>query len=165
MPRFCSIIICSLALAACDGGKPAFRSTDITGVDYGRTLELADHTGKLRKLEDFRGKAVVLFFGFTQCPDVCPTTLAEIAGVLKQLGPDAERVRAALITVDPARDSAAAMAEYVARFPGGIVGLTGHEETLRSAALPRGNNRSRSARDRPAREPTAIRSIRRGVMG
>jgi len=73
LPRFSSIIICSLALlAACDRAGPKFKSTDITGVEYGRTLELTDQNGKPRRLEDFRGKAVVLFFGFTHCPDVCP---------------------------------------------------------------------------------------------
>src|SRR5688572_13561687 len=71
---FCSIITCSL-VAGCDGAKPQFKSTDITGAPYGHALELTDHTGKPRRLEDFRGKAVVLFFGFTHCPDVCPTTL------------------------------------------------------------------------------------------
>src|SRR5688572_3421470 len=80
-PRFWSIITFSLLLAGCDGG-PQFRSTDITGVDYGRSLELTDHTGRARKLEDFRGKAVVLFFGFTHCPDVCPTTLADVSQAL-----------------------------------------------------------------------------------
>jgi len=134
LPRFCSIIICSLALAACDGGKPAFRSTDITGVDYGRTLELADHTGKLRKLEDFRGKAVVLFFGFTQCPDVCPTTLAEIAGVLKQLGPDAERVQVLMVSVDPERDTPKLLGEYVAAFDQRFIALRGDLEATRKVA-------------------------------
>src|SRR3989442_10431853 len=94
LPRFSSIIICSLALlAACDSAGPKFKSTDITGVEYGRTLELTDQNGKPRRLEDFRGKAVVLFFGFTHCPDVCPTTLGDVANALKSLGPDGERVQ------------------------------------------------------------------------
>jgi protein SCO1 len=84
---FWSTIICSaLVLAGCDA-SPAFKSTDITGADYGRTLELTDHTGRPRRLEDFRGKAVVVFFGFTHCPDVCPTTLADASGALKGGGP------------------------------------------------------------------------------
>src|SRR5437868_6938929 len=90
LPRFWSTIIFSLALiAGCDSG-PRFKSTDITGADYGKTFELTDHNGRPRKLDDFRGKAVVLFFGFTHCPDVCPTTLADLSGAIKQLGPDAE---------------------------------------------------------------------------
>src|SRR5215216_5232936 len=94
--RFWSIITCSLALlaAGCDSGGPKFKSTDITGVDYGKALELADTAGRVRHLEDFRGKAVVVFFGFTHCPDVCPTTLADIAAAMKTLGGDAERVQA-----------------------------------------------------------------------
>src|SRR5690348_7379407 len=88
--RFWSTIICSLALlAACDG-RPQFKSTDITGADYGREIALTDHTGKPRTLADFRGKAVVVNFGFTHCPDVCPTTLADIASSVKKLGKDAD---------------------------------------------------------------------------
>ena len=124
MPRFCSIIICSLLAAAC-GEQPKFRSTDLTGVEYGARLELADHTGRARRLEDFRGKAVVVFFGFTQCPDVCPTTLADISGALKTLGPDAERVQVLFVTVDPERDTPEVLARYVAAFDPRILALRG----------------------------------------
>ena len=122
--RYWSIIICSLALAACDGA-PRFKSTDITGADYGRSLELPDTSGRVRHLEDFRGKAVVLFFGFTHCPDVCPTTLADLAGVMKTLGPDAERVQVLFVTVDPERDTAADLAQYVHAFDPRFVALRG----------------------------------------
>ncbi|HEX9396382.1 MAG TPA: SCO family protein [Burkholderiales bacterium] len=125
MLRFWSIITCSLALLAGCDSRPQFRSTDITGVDYGNTLELTDHTGKLRHLEDFRGKAVVLFFGFTQCPDVCPTTLAEIAGAVKKLGADADRVQVLLVTVDPERDTPKLLAEYVTAFDPRFLALRG----------------------------------------
>lgn len=124
MPRFWSIIICSLALAACDGA-PKFKSTDITGADYGRSLELQDTSGRERHLEDFRGKAVVLFFGFTHCPDVCPTTLADLAGVMKTLGADAERVQVLFVTVDPERDTAEALAKYVGAFDPRFIALRG----------------------------------------
>jgi protein SCO1/2 len=124
LPRFWSIIISSLLLAGCDGG-PKFKSTDITGVDYGRSLELTDHTGRLRRLEDFRGKAVVLFFGFTHCPDVCPTTLAELSQAMKQLGADAERVQVLFVTVDPERDTREALAKYVTAFDPRFLGLYG----------------------------------------
>jgi protein SCO1/2 len=124
--RFSSIIICSLALlAACDGGKPQFKSTDITGAPYGHTLELTDHTGKPRRLEDWRGKVVVLFFGFTHCPDVCPTTLADIAGAVKSLGPDAERVQVLMVSVDPERDTPDSLAKYVTAFDPRFLGLRG----------------------------------------
>lgn len=123
--RFWSITICSLALAAaCDSG-PQFKSTDITGVPYGHSLELTDHTGKPRRLEDFRGKAVVLFFGFTHCPDICPTTLADIAGAVKSLGPDAERVQVLMVSVDPERDTQDSLAKYVTAFDPRFLGLRG----------------------------------------
>jgi protein SCO1/2 len=123
--RFWSIITFSLALAAgCDSG-PRFRSTDITGADYGKSLELTDHTGRARKLEDFRGKAVVVFFGFTHCPDVCPTTLADLSNAIKQLGSDAERVQVLFVTVDPERDTQEALAKYVTAFDPRFLGLYG----------------------------------------
>jgi len=122
--RFWSITIFSLVLAACDGG-PKFKSTDITGVDYGKVLELADTSGRVRHLADFRGKAVVLFFGFTHCPDVCPTTLADLAGVMKALGPDADRVQVLFITVDPERDTPEALSQYVHAFDPRFIGLRG----------------------------------------
>jgi protein SCO1/2 len=133
--RFWSTIICSaLLLAACDARGPQFRSTDITGADYGRTLELTDHTGKARSLADFRGKAVVLSFGFTHCPDVCPTTLADVAQVMRQLGPLAGRVQVLFVTVDPERDTQAALAKYVPAFDASFLGLRGDPEATRAAA-------------------------------
>jgi protein SCO1 len=132
---FWSIITCSLvALAGCDGGGPKFKSTDITGVDYGKSLDLTDHTGKPRHLQDFRGKAVVLFFGFTHCPDVCPTTLAEMSQALKQLGPDADRVQVVLVTVDPERDTREALAKYVTAFDPRFLGMYGDMEATRRVA-------------------------------
>jgi protein SCO1 len=122
--RFSSIIIFSLALAACDSG-PKFKSTDITGADYGKALELPDTSGRLRHLADFRGKTVVVFFGFTHCPDVCPTTLAELAGVVKSLGADGERVQVLFITVDPERDTPEDLAKYVHAFDPRFIALRG----------------------------------------
>jgi len=110
--RFWSIITFSLALAACDGA-PKFKSTDITGAEYGRSLELPDTSGRVRHLEDFRGKAVVLFFGFTHCPDVCPTTLADLASAMKALGPD------------PERDTPGELAQYVRAFDPRFLALRG----------------------------------------
>jgi len=120
---FWSITICSL-IAGCDS-SPQFKSTDITGAPYGHALELVDHTGKLRRLEDFRGKAVVLFFGFTHCPDICPTTLADISQAIKQLGPDADRVQVLLVSVDPERDTQESLAKYVTAFDPRFLGLRG----------------------------------------
>jgi protein SCO1/2 len=120
---FWSITICSL-IAGCDS-SPQFKSTDITGAPYGHSLELVDHTGKPRRLEDFRGKAVVLFFGFTHCPDICPTTLADISQAVKQLGPDADRVQVLLVSVDPERDTQESLAKYVTAFDPRFLGLRG----------------------------------------
>ena len=134
-PRFWSTIICSLALlAGCDGGGPRFKSTDITGADYGKSLSLIDHNGKPRTLEDFRGKVVVVFFGFTQCPDFCPTTLADIASALKGLGREAERVQVLFITVDPERDTQEVLAKYVTAFDPRFLGLHGDAEATRKTA-------------------------------
>ena len=125
MLRCLSITICSLALlAGCDSG-PKFKSTDITGADYGSALELPDASGRVRRLADFRGKAVVVFFGFTHCPDVCPTTLADMAGVMKKLGPEAERVQMLFITVDPERDTPQDVAKYVQAFDPRFIALRG----------------------------------------
>jgi len=129
---FWSIIICSF-IAGCERG-PQFRSTDITGAPYGRALELTDHTGKARKLEEWRGKAVVLFFGFTHCPDICPTTLADIAQAVKSLGADAERVQVLMVSVDPERDTPEALARYVTAFDPRFIALRGDLEATKKAA-------------------------------
>ena len=134
MLRFWSITIFSLALLAGCDSRPQFKSTDITGADYGRALELTDHTGRPRKLEDFRGKAVVLFFGFTQCPDICPTTLAEISSSLKKLGPDAERVQVLVVSVDPERDTPKLLGDYVTAFDPRFLGLRGDLAATKKAA-------------------------------
>ena len=132
--RFSLAALLALVVAACDGGPPKFKSTDITGVDYGRSLELTDHTGKPRRLEDFRGKAVVVFFGFTHCPDVCPSTLADAAQAMKQLGPDADRVQVLLVTVDPERDTHQVLSDYVTAFDPRFLGMAGDLDATRRVA-------------------------------
>lgn len=113
------------AIAACDAARPKFRSTDITGVDYGRSLALTGHDGKPRTLADFRGRAVVLTFGFAHCPDICPTTLADVAAAVKALGADSARVQVLFVTVDPERDTAEVLAKYVPAFHPAFLGLYG----------------------------------------
>ena len=114
----------TLTLAACN--KPVvFNNVDITGAEYARDFALTDHTGKPRTLADFKGKVVFMFFGFTQCPDVCPTTMAEMASVLKELGPDADKVQVLFVTVDPARDTQELLAQYVPAFDPRFIGLYG----------------------------------------
>lgn len=128
------IALLSAALAACQPAGPKFRSTDITGADYGRELALFDHHGKARTLADFRGRAVILSFGFTHCPDICPTILAELAGAVASLGKDAERVQVLFVTVDPERDTREVLAGYVTAFDPRFLGLYGDAEaTLRVA--------------------------------
>ncbi len=131
--RLCLLVLL-LALGACQQGKPGFRATDITGAEFGRDFALADHTGRPRTLADFRGKVVVMFFGFTHCPDVCPTTLAELAVAVKKLGPDGDRVQVLLVTVDPERDTPQILSQYVTAFDPRFLGLRGTaEETARVA--------------------------------
>lgn len=124
---------CVLALAGCDA-TPKFKGTDITGAPYGNSLSLTGHDGKPRTLADFRGKVVVLFFGFTQCPDVCPTTLSEAARALKELGPDADRVQVLFVTLDPERDTAKLLSQYVPAFDPRFLGLYGDLAATRTAA-------------------------------
>jgi protein SCO1/2 len=138
MSRVASSSIAALAaaalLAGCDGGQPTFKGVDITGADYGKSLALTGHDGKPRTLADFRGKVVVLTFGFTQCPDVCPTTLADAAQALKSLGPDAERVQVLFVTLDPERDTPALLAKYVPAFDPRFLGLYGDAEATKRVA-------------------------------
>lgn len=135
MLRAALLIALALMLGACgDGGKPKFVSTDITGADFGKSLSLADHNGKARTLGDFRGKAVALFFGYTQCPDVCPTTMGALAEVMRLLGPDAERVQVLFVTVDPERDSAALLSQYVPQFHPSFLGLRSDPATIAAVA-------------------------------
>jgi len=127
------ILSITLLLAACS--QPvAFKSSDITGVDWGKTLSLTDHHGKQRQLADFKGKAIVLFFGYTQCPDVCPTTLLAMREVQKRLGDDASRLQVLFVTVDPERDSAQLLSEYVTAFDPSFIGLRGDAAATAAAA-------------------------------
>lgn len=127
------LVAFSLLLAGCEK-PPSFASTDISGVDWGKDFALADHSGKPRRLADYRGKAVVLFFGYTQCPDVCPTTLAAMNEAMKLLGDDAARVQVLFVTLDPARDTPELLAQYVPQFNPGFVGLHGDETAVAAAA-------------------------------
>ncbi|HHW63548.1 MAG TPA: SCO family protein [Rhodocyclaceae bacterium] len=115
-------------LAGCTPPEPAFKSTDITGADYGKNFVLTDHHGQARTLADFKGKVVTLFFGYTQCPDVCPTALSGMSSVMQELGPDADRVQVIFVTVDPERDTQELLAEYVPVFDKRFLGMYGSPE-------------------------------------
>jgi len=134
-----ALLALAVSLAACGpGGKPAeklqFKGTDITGAEYGRTLALTDQEGKPRTLADFKGKVVVVFFGYTQCPDVCPTTMAELAQVKKALGKDGERLQGIFVTVDPERDTPAVLKSYMSSFDPSFVALRGTVEQTKEVA-------------------------------
>ncbi|HXE37993.1 MAG TPA: SCO family protein [Azonexus sp.] len=124
-------LVCAL-LAACGREPVAFRNTDLTGATFGRALALSDHHGQLRLLADFRGKVVVLFFGYTTCPDICPTMLARLASVMQTLGGDAERVQVLFVTLDPERDSAERLKTFVPWFHPSFLGLRGDTEQTKT---------------------------------
>jgi len=129
----------ALALAGCDrpGSAPAaesFQAIDITGAEYARELSLTDADGRRRTLGDFKGKVTVVFFGYTQCPDVCPTTMLELAQVKKALGAAGERVQGVFITIDPERDTPEVLKAYVANFGADFVALRGSADETKAAA-------------------------------
>ena len=137
--RLALVALASAGLAACDripglSSRPTFRSTDITGATFARSLELPDVDGKTRTLADFAGKVTVVFFGFTQCPDVCPATLAEMAQVRKALGAEGDRLHTVFITVDPERDTPEILKAYVTNFGPGVTALRGTPEQTAAVA-------------------------------
>ncbi|WP_334186796.1 SCO family protein [Noviherbaspirillum sp.] len=127
----------TMALVACEkAGAPAqkFLAVDITGGPWGKNFHLTDHHGQPHSIDDFKGKAVVLFFGYTNCPDVCPTTMVKLASVMEKLGKDAERVQVLMVTLDPARDTPDILKKYVPAFYPTFVGLSGNEQQVDSTA-------------------------------
>jgi protein SCO1/2 len=148
--RAVSLAVClpltALGLSACDRpGAPsgssaapppatAFKGIDITGADYAQELSLPDAEGQRRSLADFKGKVVVVFFGYTQCPDVCPTTMSELAEVKRRLGPDGDKLQGIFVTVDPQRDTPELLSAYVKNFDPGFVALRGSPEETEAAA-------------------------------
>jgi protein SCO1/2 len=138
LPVLAAACVLTFSLSACDKlpGKQAasFQNTDVTGLDYAKGFSLTDHTGKPRTLADYKGKVAIVFFGYTQCPDVCPTTMAEMASVMQKLGPQADQVQVLFITLDPERDTPALLASYVPAFDKRFVGLYGTpEQTAKTA--------------------------------
>lgn len=121
-------------LGACSENKPAFAAVDITGADYARDFALTDHNGQPRSLKDFAGKVVVMFFGYTQCPDVCPTSMLELVEVKKLLGKQGERVQGLFVTVDPARDTPEVLKAYMENFDPSLLALYTTSEKLQALA-------------------------------
>jgi len=135
-----AVVALCAALTACDRlqnsstPKAAYHGADITGAEYARTLALPDVDGRPRTLADFKGKVTVVFFGYTQCPDVCPTTMAELAQVKKSLGADGDKLQGVFVTIDPERDTAAILKSYMASFDPSFVALRGTPEQTQAAA-------------------------------
>jgi protein SCO1/2 len=120
----CALLAGSTAfLSACSESKPSFSAVDITGAEYAKGFELNDHNGQVRHLTDFAGKVVVMFFGYTQCPDVCPTTMSDMAEIKKSLGKDGERLQVLFVTVDPERDTPELLKAYMVNFDPAFLAL------------------------------------------
>jgi protein SCO1 len=134
-----SLALSAAFLTACDrlpGAAPqaSFRGVDITGANYANQLSLKDVDGKVRSLDEFKGKVLVVFFGFTQCPDVCPSTMAELAEVKRRLGPSGDRVQGIFVTIDPERDTAELLRAYVGNFDPSFIALRGTAEETAAVA-------------------------------
>lgn len=138
MRRAGVLAVIALALAGCsersDTPASRFRSVDISAVEWGRDFQLTDHAGQPRNLADFRGKVVMMFFGFTNCPDICPTTMADMAQVVGKLGTQGDRVQGLLVTVDPARDTPEVLGRYVTAFHPTFLGLRGDDAATKELA-------------------------------
>lgn len=140
MLRVISGLALCLTLVACGEHAdappqaPRFNSIDLAGVPWGRDFQLADQNGKQRSIADFRGKVVLLFFGYLNCPDMCPTSVAEMAQIRARMGVDRERVQGLFVTVDPKRDKPAVLAQYLSSFDPTFVGLSGDEASTAAAA-------------------------------
>ena len=124
------LLFFGVVLAACTPDRPAFTSIDVTGATYAKDFALSDHNGTVRHLADFKGKVVVLFFGYTQCPDVCPTSMTDLAQVKKALGKDGDRLQVLFATVDPERDTAAVLKAYMENFDPSFLALRATPEQL-----------------------------------
>lgn len=134
--RVITAVVLTTCLISCSPAKQPVElfGTDITGADFANTLNLTDHTGKQRQLADFQGKAVALFFGYTHCPDVCPTTMVDLASAMKLLGKRSDEVQVLFVTLDPERDTQQVLAQFVPSFNPGFLGLYGTPEQTAETA-------------------------------
>ncbi|OGB26680.1 MAG: hypothetical protein A3I66_03835 [Burkholderiales bacterium RIFCSPLOWO2_02_FULL_57_36] len=131
-----TLLILAFLLAACDKADPPqkFSAVDITGSPWGKDFHLTDHNGQARSVADFKGKAVVLFFGYTNCPDMCPMTMYKLAMAMEKLGKDAERVQVLFVTLDPKRDTPKILKQYAPAFHPSFLGMVGDEQTTQEIA-------------------------------
>lgn len=134
--RSAALVVMTLALAACSYSTPKekFQASDVTGARWGREFHLVDPAGAPRTLADYRGKVVMLYFGYTNCPDACPAALAKMAQAINQLGPDGKQVQGLFVTLDPARDTSEVLAQYVPSFNPTFVGLSADAATIAATA-------------------------------
>jgi protein SCO1 len=134
LSRYLWLCCLAIAVAACSPSKPTFKGTDVTGVQWGQDITLQSQTGKPASTADFRGKLVVVFFGYSHCPDICTPTLAKLAALRKTLGNEAQAVQVVFVTVDPAHDTPEQLAGFLPKFDPTFVGLTGKPEEIAAAA-------------------------------
>ena len=132
--RFLLSVLTVVALAACSPDQPKFNAIDITGADYAKGFTLTDQNGQSRSLSEFKGKVVVLFFGYTQCPDVCPTSMTELVEIKRLLGDDGDKLQGVFVTVDPARDTAELLKAYMTNFDPTFVAFVPTLEQLAGVA-------------------------------
>lgn len=133
MKRLFFLALSCFLLLACSRTSDVFHNTDLTGATFGRQLQLTDHEEKPRTLADFRGKVIVVFFGYTSCPDICPSTLSRLAAVMKALGPESEKVQVLFVSVDPERDTADRLRDFVPWFHPSFIGLRGDVAQTKAA--------------------------------
>lgn len=131
---FLVFLLLSAFLVACSPPAPTFKSMDITGVEWGGDFTLTAHTGKTIKASDFSGKVVVMFFGYTNCPDICAPTLVKLDQVMKRLGEDAKNVQVLFVTVDPEHDTVKQLAGFIPPFNPSFIGLTGTDKEIAAMA-------------------------------
>jgi protein SCO1/2 len=134
LARLGTLTLAAGLIAGCTQAPVSFNGVDITGADYGRSLSMTDADGKRRSLDEFKGKVVVVFFGYTQCPDVCPTTLAELASIKQKLGPDGSKLVGVFVSVDPERDTPEVIKAYVNSFGADFVALRGSVDETKAVA-------------------------------
>lgn len=132
--RIVAFFLTVLFIAACSPSAPKFKSTDISGVEWGGDFTLTAHTGKPVKAADFNGKVVIMFFGYTHCPDICAPTLVKLDQVMKRLGDEAKNVQVLFITVDPAHDTVKQLAGFIPPFNPSFIGLTGSDKEIAAVA-------------------------------
>lgn len=132
--RIALVALSALLAQGCTKSKPQFSGIDLTGADYAKDFQLPDQNGQVRSLKDFRGKLVAVFFGYTQCPDVCPTTLTDMVQVKQMLGADADKLQVIFVTVDPERDTPQVLKAYMANFDPSFIALSGSPEQTAAVA-------------------------------